>query len=94
MPIYSDKDKNSKLGLTDKAILLDGFLIALFILLCEKEIMNMMDSFFHDDFLELLLVRICKQRYYCKNANANLTFTPHFHKTRTENVTRKITRVA
>lgn len=47
MPIYSDKDKNSKLGLTDKAILLDGFLIALFILLCEKEIMNMMDSFFH-----------------------------------------------
>lgn len=34
--------------------------------------------------LDLLVVRICKQRYYSKNANANLTFTPHFHKTCTE----------
>lgn len=45
MPIYSDKDKNSKLGLTDKAILLDGFLIALFIFaLRERD--NEYDGFF------------------------------------------------
>lgn len=42
-----------------------------------------------DGLLDLLLVRIRKQRYYSRSANANLIFTPHFHKTCTEKFNKK-----